>query len=156
MLSSLRTISVYLDLAVLMHGSGSEVLDWAVATAPQTGRDRHLRHAVTLAAELFGLQTARELRSRLARLGVPPGLRLGYVGPRARFLPSSLLMELVLRRGWKRKLDFLRWVLGHRGRAERAAGEEGGRRWLRKLARLRWLKGTLLRYRLPGSTALRS
>ncbi|NIR42500.1 MAG: nucleotidyltransferase family protein [Gemmatimonadetes bacterium] len=158
-LSSLRTISVYLDLAVLMHAAGSEAVDWAAATARETGRDRHLRHATTLAAELFGLEMAWELRSRPARLGVPTGLRLGHVAPGARFLPSSLLMELVLRRGWKRKLDFVRWVLGHRGRtarAARAAPEDGARRWLGKLAGLRWLKGSLLRYRRPGSTALRS
>jgi len=155
-LNNLRTISVYLDLAVLYSSADQETLDRAAEMALATGRDRHLRHALTLARDLFAVEVASNFVSLPARLRMPLNLRLGYVGRGVRFLPSSLVMELLLVRGLRRKLGFARWVLGHGEREDKAsepAREE--RRWLRTFRGLRWFKGTLVRYRVPGRVTLR-
>jgi hypothetical protein len=156
-LHSLRTLSVYLDLAVLLCAAGPDALDYSHAVARVTGRQRHLRHAVSAAAELFRLPLDRRHMSLPRRLGVPVAVRVGYVGFGRRFLPSSLVMELLLRRGLRRKLTFARWVLGHKPRQAELAHITGGRpkRVARMLHGLRWLKGTLLRYQVPGSLLLR-
>ena len=99
---------------------------------------------------------AAKYRSLPARLGVPLNLRLGYVGQGIRFLPSSLVMELLLVRGLRRKLSFARWVMGHGERAGSGPAPASGVRFFRVLRGLRWFKGTVLRYRAPGSVALRS
>jgi hypothetical protein len=151
-LSGRRTLSIYLDLAMLVAAIDSAEVDRAWQAARATGRDRHLRHALTLADDLFGCELAPDQVSLLARLGVPLGLRVGYVGRGLRFLPSSLIMELLMLRGVRRRVDFVGWVLGHQGEA--AAGGGAGRPW-QLLRGARWLRGTLLRYRVPGSVALR-
>ncbi|MGD2153658.1 MAG: nucleotidyltransferase family protein [Gemmatimonadales bacterium] len=155
-LHNLRTLSVYLDLAVQLSTAGERATARAWGLARSQGRERQLRHAVTAAAELFGLDLDSRHVTLPRRLGVPVGLRLGYTGAGFRLLPSSLVMELVLRRGLRHRLDFARWVLGHTGSGEDRgeAGRAGG--WLRRMLRgLRWFKGTVLRYRTPRSSPLR-
>ncbi|KPK80096.1 MAG: hypothetical protein AMS25_10250 [Gemmatimonas sp. SM23_52] len=156
-LHSLRTLSVYLDLAVLLCTAGPDALDYSWALARVTGRQRHLRHAVSTAADLFRLPVDREYTSLPRRLGVPAAVRVGYLGFGRRFLPSSLVMELLLRRGLRKKVTFARWVLGHKPREAEVADVTGGqpKRLARMLRGLRWLKGTLLRYQVPGSLLLR-
>jgi hypothetical protein len=151
-LHSFRTLSVYLDLAVQLAAAEEDALAGASALARSEGRERHLRHAVNAAAELFDLE---QLAVR-GRFRVPLSLRLGYTGAGYRFLPSSLVMELCLRRGLRRKLEFARWVLGHGGReAVGGAPDESVGRLRRIVRGVRWFKGTMLRYRLPGSSPLR-
>jgi hypothetical protein len=155
-LHSHRTLSLYLDLAVQFAIAGEGAIEKASELARSQGRDRHLRHALTTAAELFGLEVNSMHLTVPRRLGVPVALRLGYTGAGFRLLPSSLVMELAMRRGLRRRLDFARWVLGHGGRGEANGrdGRPGGR--LRRVVRgLRWFKGTVLRYRTPGSSPLR-
>jgi hypothetical protein len=155
-LHGFRTLSVYLDLALQLAAGGDDELARAAELARSVGRERHLRHAVTAAAQLFDLEAERAYISTPGRLGVPIALRLGYLGSGFRLVPSSLVMELALRRGVRRKLAFARWVLGHEGKGGRtaASGRRGGR--LRRALRgLRWLKGTTLRYRIPHSSPLR-
>lgn len=156
-LHSFRTLSVYLDLAVLLCAAGPDALDYSHAVAQVTGRQRHLRHAVSAATDLFQLPVDRGHTSLPRRLGVPLAVRVGYLGFGHRFLPSSLVMELLLRRGLRKKLTFARWVLGHKPREAEVADLTGGRpkRVVRVLHGLRWLKGTLLRYQVPGSELLR-
>lgn len=156
-LHSFRTLSVYLDVAVLLAAVGPDALDCARDLARATGRQRHLRHAVSVAADLFQLGVDRECKSLPRRLGVPLALRVGYLGFGRRFLPSSLVMELLLRRGLQQKLRFARWVSGHESRETERTQVAGRRhkRLLRKLRGFRWLKGTLLRYEIPGSAPLR-
>ena len=155
-LSSFRTLSVYLDLAVLAASVDDDALERAATAARAAGRDRHLRHALTLAGDLFAVDVAAKYLSLPARLGVPLNLRLGYVGQGIRFLPSSLVMELLLVRGLRRKLSFARWVMGHGERAGNGPAPASGVRFFRALRGLRWFKGTVLRYRALGSVALRS
>ncbi len=155
-LSSFRTLSIYLDLAVLAATVDADALQRAATAARAAGRDRHLRHALTLAGDLFAVDVAAEHLSLPARLGVPLSLRLGYVGQGIRLLPSSLMMELLLVRGLRRKLGFARWVMGHGERAENGAAPASGARFFRTLRGLRWFKGTVLKYRVPDSVALRS
>ncbi len=155
-LHSHRTLSVYLDMAVQLAAASAEVTASVRALARAQGRDRHLRHALSTAAELFDLEVDPPDVTVPRRVGVPLALRLGYTGASFRFLPSSLLMELALRRGLRRKLDFARWVLGHGGRA--TVGRDPGAskaRVRRALRGLRWFKGTLLRYRIARSSPLR-
>jgi hypothetical protein len=155
-LHNLRTLSLYLDLAVQVAAAGEAALERARTLARLQGRDRHLRHAATTSAELFGLEVDSRHLTVPRRLGVPVALRLGYTGAGFRLLPSSLVMELAMRRGLRRRLDFARWVLGHRGREEAngRGGRPGGR--MRRILRgFRWFKGTVLRYRSPGSSPLR-
>lgn len=142
-----RTLSVYLDVAVLLEQLGSRHVVAARDLARSSGRERHLRHALIAAAELFEVEATPPARGWPSRLGVPLSLRVGYVGSRWRFLPSSLLMELALRRGLRRKCEFVRWVLGHHGGSGQKVG--GVRRWRDRLRSLRWLGGTLIRYRIP-------
>jgi hypothetical protein len=155
-LHNFRTLSVYLDLAVQLATAGEGATSKASGLARSQGRDRHLRHAMTAAAELFGLEVDSRHVTVPRRLGVPVAWRLGYTGSGFRLLPSSLVMELAMRRGLRRRLDFARWVLGHggRGEADGGAGRPGGR--LRRVVRgLRWFKGTVLRYRTQSSSPLR-
>jgi hypothetical protein len=154
-LSNLRTLSVYLDLAVLLGGANQAVVDRAAEMARATGRERHLRHAMTTARDLFAADVVSDFVSLPARLRTPLALRLGYLGSGIRFLPSSLAMELLLVRGLRRKLGFARWVLGHGEREGAAAKPAGGKRWLKAFWGLRWFRGTLLRYRVPGGVTLR-
>ncbi|NIO30359.1 MAG: hypothetical protein GTN75_01010 [Gemmatimonadetes bacterium] len=156
-LHSLRTLSLYLDLAVQVAKAGAATTEKASKLARSQGRDRHLRHAVTAAAELFGLEVESRHLTVPRRLGVPVALRLGYTGAGFRLLPSSLVMELAMRRGLRRRLDFARWVLGHGGRGK-ASGKSGrpAARLLSIVRGFRWFKGTVLRYRTPGSSPLRS
>ena len=150
-----RTLSVYLDLAVLLESAPEGTLARVADLSQTSGRERHLRHAVTTAADLFGLEVPREYLSAARRLGVPTSVRLGYLGSRLRIVPSSLVMELVLRRGVRRKLRFARWVLGHGGRV--SVDNRPGQ-WLKRLVKmvrgLSWFKGTILRYRVPGPLPL--
>jgi hypothetical protein len=145
-LHTFRTLSVYLDLAVLLAGSQGAALERAVSLAREMGRDRHLKHALSLSADLFGVDVGERPR----RWRAPLALRAGYLGRRRRFLPSSLLMELVLLRGVRRKLDFARWVMGHTGGGEAQPAAGSGRRTLRTVRGLHWLKGTVLTYRQHG------
>ncbi len=155
-LHSFRTLSVYLDLAVQLDAAGESALESAGELARAMGRERHLRHSLTAAGELFDLQVDQHL-TLPRRLGVPVSLRLGYLGSGVRFLPSSLMMELALRRGLRRKYDFARWVLGHGGGEPARGGSAAAlRRLLRFVWGLRWFKGTMLRYRVPRSVPLRS
>jgi hypothetical protein len=149
-LHGFRTASVYLDLAVLLGTADEATLRDVAGLARASGRDRHLRHALTTAADLFGIDVASEFWSLPRRLGVPLAWRMGYVGSGVRFLPSSLVMELLLRRGFRRKLGFARWVLGH-GEREPASLAAKGRRLLRGVRGLHWFKGTVLRYRGRGA-----
>jgi hypothetical protein len=151
-----RTLSLYLDLAVQLASVGERQKAKASELARAQGRDRHLRHAMTTAAELFGLEVDVRHLTVPRRLGVPLALRLGYTGAGFRLLPSSLVMELALRRGLRRRLDFARWVLGHGGRVEAGERGSGPGGWIRRFVRgLRWFQGTVLRYRTPGSSPLR-
>lgn len=152
-LHNFRTLSVYLDLAVQLVEAGERATAEASELARSQGRERHLRHAMTAAAELFGLEVDSRHVTVPRRLGVPVALRLGYTGAGFRLLPSSLVMELAMRRGLRRRFDFARWVLGHRGRGEADPGSSG--RLRRTMRGLRWFKGTVLRYRTPGSSPLR-
>jgi hypothetical protein len=155
-LHNLRTLSVYLDLAVQLATAGEEARSKASALARSQGRDRHLRHAMTAAAELFGLEVDSRHVTVPRRLGVPVAWRLGYTGAGFRLLPSSLVMELAMRRGLRRRLDFARWVLGHGGRGEaHGQADRPGGRLRRVVSGLRWFKGTVLRYRTPISSPLR-
>ncbi|UCC48082.1 MAG: nucleotidyltransferase family protein [Gemmatimonadota bacterium] len=153
-LHSFRTLSVYLDLSVLLAAAGPDALDYAGKLARAMGRQRHLRHGVSVAIDLFQLEVDTEYKSLPRRLGVPLAVRVGYLGFGRRFLPSSLVMELLLRRGLQQKLAFARWVLGHKPQ-EAEGTHVAGRRPKRLLRGLRWLKGTLLRYQIPGSVPLR-
>lgn len=153
-----RTLSVYLDLAILLDRADEGVLDRAAAFARENGRERHLRHALTMAADLFDLELGREFLSLQQRIGVPATVRLGYLGKGLRYLPSSLVLELLWRRGFRRKLEFARWVLGQ-GETP-GSGAPGGPRRLRRLVRtlrgLRWLSGVMLRYRVALPQPLQS
>ncbi len=73
-----RTLSVYLDLAILLDRADADVLERAAAFARENGRERHLRHALTMAADLFGLELGREFLSFPRRIVVPTAVRLGY------------------------------------------------------------------------------
>ncbi|UCC72429.1 MAG: nucleotidyltransferase family protein [Gemmatimonadota bacterium] len=151
-----RTLSVYLDLAVQLAAAGESTVAATTQLARFQGRDRHLKHALTAAAELFGLDLDPGHVTTLRRLGVPVGVRLGYAGAGFRLVPSSLVMELALRRGLRRKLAFLRWVVGHRGAAAvKANGRHSVGRLRRAVRGFRWLKGRVLRYRVLGSVPLR-
>jgi len=155
-LHNLRTLSVYLDLAVQLSTAGERATAEAWGLARSQGRERQLRHAMTAAAELFGLDLDWRHVTVPRRLGVPVAVRLGYVGAGFRLLPSSLVMELVWRRGLRHRLDFARWVLGHAGSGEGQAGAGRAGGWLRRTVRgLRWFKGTVLRYRTASSSPLR-
>ena len=155
-----RTLSLYLDMAVLLDAGGVGVLEEVREWARIQGRERHLKHSVSAACDLFGIEAPREELSLPKRLGVPASLRLGYLGFGFRFLPSTVVLEVAWRRGFRRKLAFLAWVAGH-GKE----GEEGGdgaplpgsawRRLLKLLLGVRWLKGVLLSYRISRSLALR-
>lgn len=147
-----RTLSVYLDAAVLAYEASPEVFARAWVLARANGRERHLRHALSMAADLFGVTVPQQYISWFQRLGVPPGPRLGYVGRRRRYLPSSLVLELLWRHGVRRKVTFGRWVLGHRERRPvsfEGVRPVGGRRVARSLHGLRWLRGVVLRYPTP-------
>ncbi len=150
-----RTVSIYLDAALLLsHASASERAA-ALRLSRAHGRRRHLRHTASMAADLFGVRPARDLLSAPRRVGVPAALRLGYLGFGLRFLPSAVALELLWRRGWARKLAFVRWLLGH-GEGGHGAGHGRLARGWTVLRGLRWLKGIWLRYRTPGSVTLRS
>lgn len=154
-----RTLSVYLDTGLLLQALGPAALERVWELARANGRCRHLRHAFGIAADLFGLDLADTYQSRIGRLGVPAALRLGYLGPGRRYLPSSLVLELAWRRGWRRKIAFARWVLGHGSRGSSGADRARSRAGFplaRTLRGMRWLRGFTLRYRSPGSIALRS
>ncbi len=156
-LHNLRTLSLYLDLAVQVTAAGEAAMERARALARSQGRDRHLRHALTASAELFGLEVNSRHVTVPRRLGIPVALRLGYTGAGFRLLPSSLVMELAMRRGLRRRLDFARWVLGHEGRGgANGRGDRPGGRLPRIIRGFRWFRGTVLRYRTPGSSPLRS
>lgn len=155
-LHSVRTLSLYLDLAVQLAAAGAAAIETASELARSQGRDRQMRHAMTAAAELFGLELDSSHLTVPRRLGVPVALRLGYTGGAVRLLPSSLVMEFVLRRGFRRRLEFARWVLGHGpgGETDGKGGSSAGR--LRRVVRgLRWLKVTMLRYRSVAASPLR-
>ncbi len=154
-LHSFRTLSIYLDVAVLLQTIDGEGIDLAAQLARATGRERHLKHVLTAAADLFGVEVPSRQTSLPQRLGVPVSLRLGYAGDGIRVLPGSLLMELLLRRGLHRKLAFARWVLGHRGAGVAEAERRAGSVW-RTVRGLRWLGATVLKYRPIGSAPLRS
>jgi hypothetical protein len=155
-LHNCRTLSLYLDLAVQLATESEQATERASELARSQGRDRHLRHAITAAAELFGLEVDSGHLTVPRRFGVPVALRLGYTGAGFRLLPSSLVMELAMRRGLRRRLDFARWVLGHGGRGgARGAAAWPGRRLLRFVRGLRWFQGTVLRYRTTSSSPLR-
>lgn len=155
-LSSFRTLSLYLDLAVLASRLDPQTAARVTQAARVSGRQRHLRHALTLASQLFAVEVAPGHVSLPARLGVPLSLRIGYLGWGVRFLPSALLMELLLVRGVKRKLQFASWVLGHQGPEEQGTrSTPPGRRAWKIVRGFRWLGGTVLRYRAPGSATLR-
>ncbi len=111
-----------------------------------------------MSADLFGLELGREFLSFPRRIGVPTAVRLGYLGNGLRYLPSSLVLELLWRRGFRRKLEFARWVLGQGGTPGGGApsGAQGLRRLLRTLRGLRWLSGVMLRYRVAPPQLLRS
>jgi hypothetical protein len=154
-LHGFRTLSVYLDLALLLTADGTQGLGEAAVLARDNGRERHLRHACTLAGELFGLGLLDDYLSLPRRLGLPLPLRMGYLGRGLRLLPSSLLMELVLLRGVRRRLGFARWVLGHSERGPASGSRSQALRRLRRgLRSVRWLGPTLLRYRVPGHGAV--
>ncbi len=158
MLHNPRTLSVSLDLAILLDRADADVLERAAAFARENGRERHLRHALTMAADLFGLELGREFLSFPRRIGVPTAVRLGYLGNGLRYLPSSLVLELLWRRGFRRKLELARRVLGHGGTPGGCApsGALSLRRLLRTLRGLRWLSGVMLRYRVAPPQLLRS
>ena len=160
-----RTLSLYLDVAVLLYShreQAAAVLDECRELARANGRERHLKHAVTSASDLFGVEIPAVDVSLPRRLGMPTGMRLGYLGFGLRFTPSTVLLELAWRRGLGRKLAFLGWLLGHGGDVSVEAASPGVKRrsalqraW--RVARgARWLKGSMLRYRVPRSLALRS
>ncbi|MEE8549858.1 MAG: nucleotidyltransferase family protein [Gemmatimonadota bacterium] len=73
-----RTLSVYLDLAILLDRADADVLERAAAFARENGRERRLRHALTMAADLFGLELGREFLNFPRRIVVPTAVRLGY------------------------------------------------------------------------------
>ncbi len=157
-----RTLSVYLDAGVLLNAFGGSVLGDVADLAKANGRERHLRHTLSAASDLFGTRVERASLSLPTRVGVPAAARLGYLGFGYRFLPSTVVLEVAWRKGLRRKLRFLSWLMGH----GRAAGEARGgvsraglgarwRRLLRLTRGVHWLRGVLLKYRVPGSPALR-
>ena len=154
-----RTLSLYLDVAIMSRSVDGAALREVRELSVEQGRERHLRHALSTAADLFGLELDPRDASLPRRLRVPVAARLGSPGFGVRLLPSAVLLELLWRRGLDRKLSFVRWLAGHAAieRGELDVGSRPGwpkRIWL-MLKGLRWLKGKILRYGSAESAPLR-
>ena len=145
-----RTLSLYLDVSIMARSADEATLDEVRELSLEQGRERHLRHALSAAADLFGIELDRRDASLPRRLGIPVAARLGSPGLGLRLLPSPVVLELLWRRGLSRKLSFVRWLAGHAANEENEGTVRGRPGWPKRvwlmLRGLRWLKGMVLKY----------